>query len=128
MIEMTDSVNDLLTAWDSGDTIWSVELGGLGPGYEQAIQIAAVEIARKLRHYKPTGTKEEQTKYVDKICYAVIHNIDKELGGLSGAMVDQAKWLAWQWCHNGGPKHLIERAKKKGHETIQVSKAWPKSP
>ena len=25
-----------LRRWDAGDSIWTVEMGGLGPGYEQA--------------------------------------------------------------------------------------------
>lgn len=130
MIEPATTIAELLKAWDEGDTVWSIELGGLGPGYEQAIQILAVEIARKLQHYIPTGTKEEWTRDVDKIVDETVHRLDADLGGMTGAQVGAAKWLAWQWCHNGGPKALQERAKNqdKQDRAIQVSKAWPKAP
>jgi hypothetical protein len=39
---------DWLARWDAGRSVWSVEMGGIGPGYEQAIQVAAVEIVRFL--------------------------------------------------------------------------------
>src|SRR5271166_5092790 len=35
-----------LRRWDNGDSIWSIEMGGFGPGYEQALQICAIEIVR----------------------------------------------------------------------------------
>lgn len=35
-----------LRRWDSGDPIWTIEMGGMGPGYEQAIQVLAIEIVR----------------------------------------------------------------------------------
>lgn len=35
-----------LRQWDGGGAIWSIEIGGLGPGYEQAIQVLAIEIVR----------------------------------------------------------------------------------
>lgn len=123
-----ETVSELLDAWDAGGTVFTIELGGLGPGYEQAIQIAAIEISRKLRHYLPTGTKEDRNQDIDKIVNEVIHRI--EIGGMSGAQVGAAKWLAWQWCHNGGPKALCDRAKKQGKDdqVIQVSRDFPKAP
>lgn len=125
-----ETIEDLLAAWDSGDTIWSLELGGLGPGYEQAIQIAAIEIARKLKEYKPTENAEQDECSVKKIRDEVIHQIDKECGGFSGAQVGAASWLAWQWCHNGGPRKLQERAKEQGKQDqcILVNKAFPMAP
>jgi len=35
-----------LSRWDNNDIVWTVEMGGLGPGYEQSIQIAAAEALR----------------------------------------------------------------------------------
>lgn len=37
---------DLIENWDAGQPCWTVEMGGLGPGYEQVIQIAMVELVR----------------------------------------------------------------------------------
>ena len=128
-----DTVDKLLEAWDNGDIIWSIECGGLGPGYEQAIQVAAVEFARACRGLD--GMKNDDSKSTErftKVCNEKLREIDKDLGGLSGAQFGAARWIAWQWCFNGGPARLIERAKeqqKNGDDrTIQVSKHWPKSP
>lgn len=41
-------INDWLSRWDKGEPVWSIEMGGLGPGYEQAIQITTTEIVRHL--------------------------------------------------------------------------------
>lgn len=37
-----------LEQWDRGDIVWTVEMGGLGPDYELAIQGFAAEIIRHL--------------------------------------------------------------------------------
>lgn len=79
------TVNELLKAWDQGQSIWSIELGGLGPGYEQAIQVTAVEVARELRKLKRTRSKREDWEAAKKIRDEVIHRIDRTVGGLSGA-------------------------------------------
>jgi len=42
------TAQEWLDRWDEGQTVWSVEMGGTGPGYEQAIQITATEILRHL--------------------------------------------------------------------------------
>ncbi len=34
-----ETAKDALAAWDRGEIVHSVEMGGIGPGYEQAIQI-----------------------------------------------------------------------------------------
>jgi hypothetical protein len=39
---------DWLSRWDAGKTVWSIEMGGLGPGYEQCIHITAAEVLRWL--------------------------------------------------------------------------------
>jgi hypothetical protein len=118
------NVEQMLVAWDAGGIIWSVELGGLGPGYEQAIQIAAVEFARACKNLK--GMNKHSTDRFRTCCEAKLKEIDAELRGLSGAQFGSAQWLAWQWCFNGGPKALIKRATL--HRTIQVSRTWPQPP
>ena len=125
------TVQEMLAAWDNGDTIWTVECGGLGPGYEQALQIAAVEFARACKdltglknHHKPSSDK------FTKCCEERLREIDNGLLGLSGAQFGAARWLAWEWCVNGGPAKLQERCKQQGEEDrqIQVSKSFPKAP
>lgn len=40
------AVADVLAKWDAGEAIWSVQLGGIGPGYEQTIQVLIMELLR----------------------------------------------------------------------------------
>jgi len=123
-----DDVADLLKAWDRGEVIWSISMGGMGPGYEQAIQIAAIEFAREGKDFAPTGDTKADNEAWTALCDAALARIDEALGGITGAMYGAASWLAWQWCCNGGPKRLMDRAKeqKEDHRSIQVRKDWPR--
>lgn len=44
----TASNEDALAAWDRGDLVWTCDMGGMGPGYEQCIQIMAFEMLRAM--------------------------------------------------------------------------------
>ncbi len=122
------TVDDLLAKWDSGRSIWSIERGGLGPGYEQCIQVMAVEFARACRKMPRTTDDEADYKSFGALCDLALAPINEGLGGVSGAQFGAAKWLAWQWCFGGGPMKLMRLAKEKGADAIQVSKHWPKAP
>ncbi len=125
-----ETVQQLIAAWDAGRTIWSLELGGLGPGYEQCIQVAAVEFARACKDL--TGMKNDDKDSTERFtakCEERLREIDDKLGGMSGAQFGAARWLAWQWCFNGGPKEVQIRLKARGEDdrAIQVSRDWPKA-
>jgi hypothetical protein len=115
-----------LRRWDAGDSIWSIELGGLGPGYEQAIQIAAIEIVRD-NLGKPLPDEKNWSTWGDH----TISRIDQRLpdgkwscGGFSGAQVGAAKQLAHKWLKDG-PAALLKEVPNDRH--IQVSKFWPRA-
>lgn len=116
------TAKDLLTRWDEGKSVFSLERGGLGPGYEQAIQVLAIELVRDSINAPipevPAPSWGDWT----------VHRIDKACGGFSGAQVSAAKWLAWKWL-TIGPMALIALAKEQGHteDLIQVSKFWPRA-
>jgi hypothetical protein len=98
-------------------------MGGLGPGYEQAIQILVFEILREhLRTKKPLPTPQSANAngWMDN----VIHRINEQLGGFSGAQVGAAKNLAYHYLKDGYAKSL-EKCKDR---TIQVSRFFPKAP
>lgn len=116
---------EMLEQWDAGQPIWTIELGGIGPGYEQAIQVAAVEMTRDNHRAALPDGKEAANAEWDRLCSATLRKHDEALCGMSGAQFGAAKWLAYQWCHNGGPERLIERAKEEKADTIMVSKAFP---
>jgi hypothetical protein len=118
--ENIKTVDDLIRQWDSGGIIWSIELGGLGPGYEQAIQAAAVELARVGKDC--VGDVDEFNKRADRR----LAEISDDLLGLTGAQSAVAKWLAWQWC-NEGPAAISEKAKGEGR-SIMVSRSFPRAP
>ena len=124
------TVKELIEAWDKGETIWTIEMGGLGPGYEQAIQIAAVEMARAGQHVVMTGDKEKDGAAWREVCDAALAKIDKDLGGLTGAMYYAASHLAFQWCHGDGPAGLIKRYENEGQgeRVMQCNKGFPKAP
>lgn len=114
---------DLVRKWDAGDTIWSITLGGFGPGYEQALHVAAVEFAREgldvpLEGDPATFWREGW----DEVCNRAMQRIGSWLPGLSGAQYGAAKWLAWQWVHGDGPT-FVEAAKFEDRR-IQVSRRW----
>lgn len=126
--EQPSELQAMLAKWDAGEPIWTIELGGLGPGYEQAIQVAAVEMARAGAAFVPTGEAEVDNRAWDELCTDVLRKHDEALCGLSGAQYGAARWLAWQWCHRGGPGRLQERAKEHGGTSIMVSRTFPRAP
>lgn len=48
-----ETAHEWLEVWDSGEPVASVEMGGLGEHYEQAIQVTAAEALRELLHLDP---------------------------------------------------------------------------
>lgn len=125
-----ETAADLLASWDAGDIIWTLSMGGLGPGYEQAIQTMAVEFTRAgiASGWKPSGDNEADNKAWRAICDERMRQIDDAIGGASGAQFGAACWLAYQWLHNGGPRALAKRADEQQDEdrVIMCSKAFPR--
>jgi hypothetical protein len=113
-----------LRRWDAGETIWSIEMGGMGPGYEQAIQVLAIEIVRdNLDKPLPEGDAEREWGY------STVSRIDHQLpngkwscGGYSGAQVGAARNLAYWWLKRG-PAAIHDEAKE--DRRILVSNFWP---
>lgn len=107
-----------LRRWDAGESVWSLELGGIGPGYEQCIQVMAIEIVRdQLDRPQP---EQPESNWGDE-------TIERVKLGPSGAQVGQAKWLAWKWL-TIGPAELVAKAKVQGRgdDLILVSNVWPR--
>jgi hypothetical protein len=113
-----NTVAELLAAWDAGETIWSIEMGGLGPGYEQAIQVLAIELMRDCAG-QPLPESEEAERAWGK---ATISRVDKDCGGFSGAQVGAAKQIAYKFIKQGPQAALAE---VQDDRRILVSKFWP---
>lgn len=116
---------DVLARWDRGDSVWSVEMGGIGPGYEQAIQVAAFEI---LRHFVTHGY--DVNLWDDK---EVTHKISEEMQsrvmplleplGLSGSQWGAAQNIA-SCLYRHGPRKALNMVEKE--RRILVSKNFPR--
>lgn len=116
-----------LDRWDSGRGVWSLEMGGIGPGYEQAIQITVAEVVRELicGDYDAVSWEDKEKGEADgkKIEDAIfaIQKI-KDLG-LSGAQWGGAMSLACLLFRRG-PTAVFTDEKLKDR-TIQVGKNFP---
>ena len=129
------TARDVVEAWDKGESVWSIELGGLGPGYEQAIQVLIIELLRdNLDKDFPADDDEAGWTAWDaanrKWGDDTVHRIDKTCGGFSGAQVGQAKSFALHLLRKGyGPAMMaIKKKKEFDDRQIQVSKRWPHAP
>ena len=112
---------DALAAWDAGEQVWTVAMGGLGPGYEQAIQLLMFEIVRD-ELGKPVPTPETpMNSWAD----ATVARVDPWPGcGFSGAQIEAAKWLAYRFLRDG-PRATVNKDRARG---ILVSRTWPRDP
>lgn len=120
---------DWLARWDSGRPVWTISMGGLGLGYEQAIQCTLVTIlkhmvAEKYDHAKWSDTEawKADRERIEKWSFA--DPVIKELG-LSGAQWGAAMNLATHFYMHGPRKVMTDERVKDRH--IQVSKGWPRA-
>ena len=99
-----------LRRWDAGGICWSIEMGGLGPGYEQCIQITVAEVLRHMlaEKYDHTkwGEKEGWANDLEKIRKFGYEDETIKKLGLSGAQWVAAVNLA---CHlyTDGPEKML---------------------
>ncbi len=124
------TVEEWLERWDTGDTVWSVSMGGLGPGYEQAIQMTVAELVRIILEHKfdckkwanaDDGTDwERDRKEVYEI--AIKNPVIAKLG-LSGAQYGSALFLAAKLCIDGPIKVMTYPEVK--NRKIQISRNFP---
>lgn len=113
--------------WDNGDSIWSIEMGGFGPGYEQAIQITVVETVRWLilRDYNKEewSNPEVWKKDRDDIERVMSDNPIIVRLGLSGAQWGAALQLACK-MYMLGPIAIMTDDKITNRK-IQIRKNFP---
>ncbi len=121
---VASDAREQLRRWDAGDTIWSIEMGGLGPGYEQAIQVLAIEIVRdEIDKPLPNpAPREWGNETIGRIDYRKPDGTFT-CGGFSGAQVAAAKQIAYKWLEVG-PVKLHKMVAEDRH--IQVSNTWPR--
>jgi hypothetical protein len=113
---------EMLRAWDAGEIVWTVEMGGMGPGYEQAIQVLMIELVRDhINAPLPEVGSDEARRWGDE----TVSRLDETCGGFSGAQVDAAKQLAYRFLRDG-PAAAIQSVDS--DRRTMISKHWPHAP
>lgn len=124
MRQEKETVADAVAQWDNGLPVRTVELGGLGPGYEQAIQILVMELLRDEKDHDLPVTREEQEKWGE----ATITRTDEWVGGYSGAQVGAAKSLAYRMLRDGYEETIESMRQHDADRVILVAKRFPGVP
>lgn len=118
---------DWLKRWDANKLVWTIEMGGMGPGYEQAIQITVAEILRHLldREYDHSSWSDAKAwaKDREEIEAASFGNERISALGLSGAQWGAAMNLAAQLYANG-PRAIMADERVKDRK-IQARRTFP---
>lgn len=126
MVYGKDAV-DWLARWDAGQIVWSIEMGGLGPSYEQAVQITIAEILRHLleQKYDVTRWESEDQWKEDRAAIEAAGFANQQITdlGLSGAMWGAALSLALQ-LYRHGPIAVMKDERVKDRQ-IQVCRNFP---
>jgi len=129
MRDQTQECIEILKQWDNDEIVSTIELGGMGPGYEQAIQICAFEMLRYIidnpidfdksddggeKYWEDYKKGRDASLYIDgSPC--------KELG-LTGAQAGAAGNISSMFFRHG-PKKAISMADDDRH--IMVCRAFP---
>ena len=71
---MPEHAREALARWDRGWNVFTIEMGGLGPGYEQCIHIAVFELIRD--HLGEEMSAEPEEKWGDM----TLDRINDQLG------------------------------------------------
>ena len=115
-------LKEVLEAWDRGEEVTSVEMGGLGDGYEQCIQNMAFEIVRYYIDNPLDVKKIEAETHMDAADRHYIRSVEEKMdeiclvedkkpgGGFSGAQVGAAKSLAAIWLRRGYDDAMSDEA------------------
>jgi len=118
-----------LKRWDTGQGVWSIEMGGLGPGYEQCIQITTAELLRHLLTntvaIPKEGDKKGWEKVSDELREAMFKVPTISALGLSGAQYGAAYNLAWHLYRRGPAVCFMD--KEVQDRKIQVRKHFPRA-
>lgn len=97
-----ETAEEALKNWDKGEMVFTVEMGGLGPGYEQAIHLTLFETLRLV--LQTDKTIREMTKLPDVIEAAITQVCKKHgdtIGGITGAQAGVVKWLLTRYVNEG---------------------------
>ena len=120
-----ETVEDALSKWDGMETVFTIEMGGLGPGYEQAIQIGVIEMCRLLLGEKFPEDNKELNDFFDKNLSTVNRKFDLQLSGAQAGAINN---LSYRYLKNGWANTIRDFKKQcpeQEDRIILVSNHWP---
>lgn len=117
------TIDEVVSRWDAGESLWSVEMGGLGPGYEQAIQVLIFEL---LRDNNGRDLPLPGSLAIQSWGDPTVSRIDNACLGFSGAQVGAARSIAYRMLSKGYDAVLDEMRAHDAKRLIQVSNHWPR--
>ena len=120
-----NTAKEALEKWDKGEAVFTIQMGGLGPGYEQVIHILVFEFIRAWLGTGKGFSNEESSEYSKKTESVLGEGLDEKLGGVTGAQFGAAKSLAWFLMRDGWKKVLEEMSERQNERVIQVQKNFP---
>ena len=103
------TLEDVLKVWDAGDIVTSIEMGGMGPGYEQAIQIGVFGLAKEIKDVVLPEDSDKLETMLDQFLRVVMDEDSTGfLNGLSGAQAGAIKSLAYHFATDGYAETLSQ--------------------
>ena len=129
------TVTEMLNKWDNGETVWSIEMGGLGPGYEQAIQVGIVELCRAAQDGElvviepPKVEGDEPVERYSPVFEKKLQAVNKKFNlGLSGAQASAIQQVAYHYLTEGPRATLLDFVDQMPGDKdrlIQIDNSWP---
>jgi hypothetical protein len=110
---------DALAGWDAGEPVFTIELGGLGPSYEQSMHIAIFETLRMIGDMDTALHRDTQCDVIDKAIRSIDRDEDLGLKAAQAAMIRRFVYTVM----NHGWHDMIVKYDTDRH--IQVCRAWP---
>jgi hypothetical protein len=95
-----ETAHEALSLWDAGEAVFTAEMGGIGPGYEQCIQVFAFELIREFidepqLDERMTADADIFKREFESRTDAVMHGLTEPWTGLTGAQYGAAVNLAF---------------------------------
>lgn len=117
-----ETAKEALDRWDKGEILFTVEMGGLGPSYEQVIQVLVFEMIRdNLTVVLPPESSDEFEAFSASFGDTAVNRTNDKMG-YSGAQADAAKTIAYRALRDGW-RAMLESAPE--DRLIQISKTFP---